>query len=422
MMRRVLQYLLLITLITATFQSPEISPEITAGITAVEVVLGVLLLLLLALFACIVLRIKRLPRALACWLPFSILAVVNIVIALANDVRLLEWGTRTLQILAWPACALVTFIAVRSERELWSIYRSILWILTIPLVCSVIILLQVPGLLDGSVTVTEARMATPWNEKFGHFASLVLLLSLPFLRRPWAIGLGIFSGMLLVLSGIRSLLIGAFGAGLLLSIAGLVQHLHGRKKTFSRITSRIIIMSVLAFFIVSLLSRPLSQNVFERIILGMMRFQSSISFRHRVNEAYGIFISSFENPLLALIGNGAGASFRFFSIIDAQGWREQTFSHNFYLYLWWAYGLLGFLSWLGAFFLTIRLAWPFHESRPLNQSMLLGLLLAFVGSALTANLSSFYDTTRWYVLFGIFTGLTVAIRYRKWGRTEAFKA
>ena len=411
-MMRVLRYLLLITLITSVFQigAPEISLN--------EIILAALVIILIGFSFLSITLYPRFPRVLGLWFSFAILVIVNVLIAYANGVTIFEWARRTLPILAWPAAAFVTFMVIRQEREIdaWRFYRLIIWILSIPIIyLAGRMLMEVGSLVASPDPILAVRMLTPWHEGVGHFAALVLVLLIPFWgRKFWVLPLSICSSIVLLISGVRTLWVGTFAvSALLLAMRVLVRRGKLQKQNLRffpsvKIISIIAIGIVIMFMMVSPLA-ALAEAILSRIAI-IAHFRVSPSFIERINEMSAIMASLMADPLSLLVGKGAGASFLFFSVIEGN-WLQRTFSHNFYLQLWWRYGFLGLILWMVSFFAILRLSWSKRDLPPLSQAMLLGIMIAFMVSAVVANLAVFYDIFRWYVLFGILTGFTVAICY-----------
>lgn len=407
-----LRYLLLITLIISVFQIG--APEIDLN----EIILVALIIILIGFSFLSITLYPRFPRVLCLWFPFTILVIINVLIACVNDVAIFEWARRTLPVLAWPASAFATFIAIRQKQEIdaWRFYRLILCILSIPIIyLAGRMLMEVGPLVASPDPILAVRMLTPWHEGVGHFAALVLVLSIPFWgRKFWALPLSICSGIVLLISGIRTLWFGVLTvSALLLAIRALVRTSKLQKQIFRFFPSvKTILMVVIGIIIMFMMVPPLAaiaETILSRITT-IAYFRVSPSFIDRINEMSAIMASLMADPLSLLVGKGAGDSFLFFSVIEGE-YVHRTFSHNFYFQLWWRYGLLGLILWMVPFFAILRLLWSKRNLQPLSQAMLLGIMMAFMVSAVVANFAVFYDILRWYVLFGILTGFAVAICY-----------
>lgn len=397
--------LLRILLVTSLLMSIFLGPS--EGITALEWVMSGLMFLIICSTVVFILK-RKIPLLLYRWLIFGLWVTLNIAVAMLQEVSLLEWARRSLLVVMWPSCAFLTFISIKSEKDIWSLYRTILIVLVIPLVIATILIFRAKDLW-------EIRMGTIWHEGIGHFALLALLLSVPFIKNRWMLVLSIYSGAILVLASVRSLLVGLGVGAVMMIIISIIRRKQGAGLKWVALKLGVV---TLAAVILLLFIRP---NPFYEAVTryhSLYEFQSHMSFKERLSESAAVLTTLADKHFIVkLFGNGAGTSYPFLTYNTktwALMWRDETYFHNFYIMILWNYGLIGLVLFLVPLFSTIWLLLPTkaYESSRIN-GLKLGLFLVFVVSGITANLAAFYDLLRFYILFGMMTGLTVAIRYQK---------
>jgi hypothetical protein len=403
-MKRLSWVLLIVTLILSIFQKP------TEEISLYEFFLGGLMATIIFMSLISIFALRHLPRPLFYWFLFGVIVSANSVVALINHVGILEFSRRAIPILAWPACAVVTFLTTKGEdpwRLYKIIYKIVLAALTVPLIYFLFQLIYVWPFFNNLAEILKT--ITIWHESVGAFAIIVFSLSSPFMEYVSYKVLAILALVIAFFSLVRSLWIGAAVAIAVISFHEL-RAVRPRQRI--RFLFKVMLIVILVFLALKILPESIQKEIVERIeSINPSIILSSISFQDRISEAKGLLSELFNNPLYIFTGSGAGSAFQFYSldIRKGIGWMERTYSHNFYLYLWWAFGVVGLISFLIALLLTLWLAWPSEESDLLKRKMLQGIWLSFFCSAFTANVSSFYDSPKWYILFGILTGIVISL-------------
>lgn len=406
-----LKTVLLATLSLAVFK------QSTGETDALQIALGFLLLFLLTYALSMDLRSRRTQyNIIRPWKLLGVVVLTNLIVAAYEGLDLLVWAKFSLPILGLPTAAILTSACFRRDN-IQPLFVILLFILAIPTVVFAVLLFA-RGFSLGAIGLDSIRELTDWHEGIGHFGFLLTLLTFPFLGRRRFLMFGFFflGVFALLASGVRSLWI-----TLLVSI--LVVHLFlvwragssirnivlTNLKVASGICLAVFVLAVIGKFVPEI-TLVANERAAAMIAAGVVE---NDSMQDRFEEGDAILSAIIDRPLVALLGAGAGGYFRYTSAKQRSASFDnyQNYSHNFYLHLLWNYGGLALILFLWGLVRLMRTVFEDSANRSgFARSFCHALSLTLFGTAFVANVSSFYDAPRWYLLFGIFAGATCVLR------------
>jgi hypothetical protein len=347
---------------------------------------------------CVRRRLNTRSVLLELWWIIGALVLVNVFAALYSGVSMVEWAKEALPLLAWPCFATATAAEVHDKRQLQKVYDLTTATTFVPVAW---LALSLPAILAGMGpgTLFAVREATIWNEGVGHFGAIAALLSPGVSKRPLRYLFFSLGAIVLLLSGIRSLWLGC--------TLGLLCQVRRARDGIALIAAALALLFALTSF-------EGLEAYSDRIgTIG----PDNPSLDARMSESRALLSQLFDEPLTIITGRGAGATFKFQSRSQWEGVRsEQSFAHDFYLQLLWSHGIVFALLFVVTLLVAIRTSWPRGRASGC-EAQRRGITGAFVASAITATASSFYGAPRWYILFGVLTGLAVVLR-----RCERYRA
>ena len=427
--QKLLKAILLGTFLLALFHIP------TGEETRLVFILAIMIILI-CLIAVILLTTQRLPGLIWFWAIFALLILLNIIIAWINGLDLIVWLKYTLPITAWPASAIITYSIIDSREGAYSMYRWVILILTVPIIIFYLVMIVNIMQLFSLGSIDIFRGLTIWSEGIGHFGVLLILLTLPFVKKHYALIIMLFGAVALAISSVRSLWIAVvITFFLMLVVIYRARSTSAPNKYLNNIGRHLFIRAIVTSCIViaSLyFLTPVGGPIVKRAgDLLRDRVVGDISLRDRVEEGQAIIENLKMAPVVVFPGAGAGAYYHYkptrYSYSKDQG-AYCNYSHNYYLHLLWNYGIIVLVIFLIGLVQVLRRSYVLLiRNDQLIQEIALGITITIIATAIAANVSSFYNYLRWYLLFGILTGIVcflseVEMPYGNSKRTEMVKS
>lgn len=366
--------------------------------------------MLISIFLFNKIRIKKLIMVFSL---FGGYLILNMVLCLTENLNVFNWAKFTLPIIAWPSAAIVTnYITINKEQAL-NLYKMIMVIMLLPLfIFSIIYFTNSFDYLVPEEMI-NIRNITIWREGIGHFGLLIFLLSLPYINRKWGFINFVAGTFSIMISFIRSIwvsiLITLFSVLLLLIFSNYRKSCDSNRRNLLRNIIFGMIILLLMVIIVYILLPEFGRAIGERgkTLISINRILMERSYRYRLQESVAILREMGSKPFNLILGSGASSKFYFPEQVTYGGiYYFSDYSHNFYLYLLWNYGIVGMLLFIIGIIVLLANSYTLTRSEDyIIRTMSFGIFVTVICTAIVANISSFYNSPRWYVLFGILTGL-----------------
>ncbi|HZY09989.1 MAG TPA: O-antigen ligase family protein [Bacteroidota bacterium] len=244
---------------------------------------------------------------------------------------------------------------------------------------------QIDALTGKRLFFTRIKGAHEVNYPIQLVASIVLY---PFVRSSGKRLVLIFSiaisAMALFLSYTRGSWLAAFAALGLIAIL-FARHAHLIKGNVLKLIGGIIAVFVIIFFL-DVFGKFTFENIIARITLVSFE-RIDISSLQRVTEWYSAWKDFISHPFL---GRGLGFIYRYY--VPGVGEVQQIYLHNSYLYVLSKMGVLGLISFLSIFILTLGVV--NKTLKKLSDRSEIGLLLAFASMIIVLLIKAF---TTWHL-------------------------
>jgi hypothetical protein len=403
---KLVKIVLFIAFLIAIFQ------ERTGQSTPLQIVLAVVIAIL-CIVALAMIVTRKLPRLIWLWALFALIVAFNVFIAWEDGLDLFVWAKFTLPVLAWPAAAIVTYCALKTRKDALQMYWWTVAAIAVPSTMFFIaVFLNIPKVIAAG-NLEVFRELTMWGQGIGGTGFLLVLLAVPFIKKAYAFALVLMGAFAIILSSVRSIWIGLL---IVMVIALLITH-RARVKSpsndYLRSINRQLTVGAIALVLVlavlfSFFSPAVEPIVTRARSLLETRVVGDLSFQDRIEESRAIFDNIKTRPVNMMLGAGAGAYFFFIptrkNYVDQSAYNN--YSHNFYVHLLWNYGIIALALFLIGLIQVVRRSYGLLRSD--DRQVLgpaLGIIFTFIGTAIVANVSSFYDSPLWYIAFGTLTGI-----------------
>jgi O-antigen ligase len=403
--------LIFIWLILATLhqQTPEVTnfEILIAGGLVVMFSLGIIKFLL-------VFR-TNIPKSLSYLLAFFIWSGVNIVIAFYNGVPLLWWFRRFFPIATLPLTILVSMVAFRSRTQIQIGFITLV-IISVAVVAQALLGIRSVGL----AAVTNLQALRRYGG--GYYSSFGVCLIIPFLfHRPrlraliWFL---LMFGVVVLLVGLILSFTRTYWISTLIAMLFMIYLM--TKIRYIKLPIFLIRITTFSIVVLALLVWAAPPSIFNFLIsrgASILQVSQDTSFMDRLMELQGIWNSFAKNPLTILTGNGLGAKYTFYSVdpwsYGGIGWVDTDYSHNYYAYLFWSTGLIGFLLYLffwGSLLRRIlRTLVHFPRIHADLSYCLVGISITIINLLITSLTGPPLMEFKWAIYFGVLTGIALNV-------------
>ena len=271
------------------------------------------------------------------------------------------------------------------------------------------------ALSDAEYAWQVAQGRVPMNETLLYSASL-LTLCLSALADRWRVRLLLLMGFTLFTLGLVMTQWRAYYIGWAVALGAVVAWGSGRVRW------RVVQVGVLAGVVGSALAIAVlgetvivaAVGIAERVLSIGTATSTDVSLLNRFLEYRAVWPRLMESPVF---GHGPGVTFGFYDAIFKATW-VKSYVHNTYLILWFKFGLIGLVSFLGVWAYSFATALRLSRTAPaaLDRSVALFVAAALGGLAVSSLVSVALVTDDTAYNFAVLFALSAGLRSRALGQ------
>lgn len=349
----------------------------TREITATEVLVGLYVIVPVALWFYKKVFVEHAPvlisKADYFFVAFFSLCIFSILITWTNGFELSRWAREMLMYVGYLIYFPVREI-IRKKKDLWVILIPFLLLAAV---------IAARNIIQYQTGATAARYL--WEIFAARKAAQEPLFMMTIVagvayflhvnRWEWkailAAKVAVFS-VALVLTFSRG-----YWLGTLIALAVMFFLLDTEKKRSLLLYS--IVLMLISVGVLYLFLSNLAEFVLKMVTARLIRASTVIfdpALKNRIMEAQALVDEIMKSPI---VGHGLGATFSFFDTI-LRTTNVSDYAHNAYLYLWFKLGILGLVTFLGAYFLKLRDGYRAYRNAvdPSIRALLVSILSSLV--------------------------------------------